>query len=120
MDEGYFPPDTAPQLPAPEQPRRGAPRWLLVGGSALALLTVLGVGVLIGSLSRTQLAQAFGAQQGLSRDAGLNDAIGDHGAGKGRGALSITSIASDSIAAKLADGAAVTIKTTSTTQYLRA
>jgi Domain of unknown function (DUF5666) len=119
MDEGYFPPDTAPQLPAPERPRRGAPRWLLIGGSALALLTVLGAGVLIGSLARPQLAQAFGAQR-LQRDSGFAPGFADRGPGHGRGALTITSVASDSIAAKRADGTAVTIKTTSSTQYFRA
>jgi len=119
MDEGYFPPDTAPQLPAPERPRRGAPRWLLIGGSALALLTVLGAGVVIGSLARPQLAQAFGAQR-LQRDSGFAPGFADHGPGQGRGALTITSVASDSIAAKRADGTVVTIKTTGSTQYFRA
>jgi hypothetical protein len=120
MDEGYYPPDTAPQLPAPEEPRRGAPRWLLIGGGALALLAVLGAGVLIGSVARPQLAQAFGAQQAQGRDFGQAPGFGDHGPGKGPGGLTITSVASDSIAAKRANGATVTIKTTSSTEYARA
>jgi hypothetical protein len=120
MDEGYYPPDTAPQPPAPEQPRRGARRWLLTGGAALALATVLGAGVLIGSMARPQLAQAFGAQQAQGRDTGFGPGFADHGPGKGRGDLTITSVASDSIAAKRANGAAVTIKTDTNTQYFRA
>ena len=120
MDEGYYPPDTAPQLPAPEPQRRRLPLWALIGGGALALLAVLGAGVLIGSLARPQLAQAFGAQQAQNGDFGLHGGFGDHGPGMGRGALTITSVASDSIAAKRADGTAVTIKTTSSTQYFRA
>lgn len=120
MDEGYFPPDTAPQLPAPEPQRRGVPRWALIGGGALALLAVLGAGVLIGSLARPQLSQAFGAQQAQNGDFGFRGGIGDHGPGKGRGALTITSVASDSFGTKRADGTAVTVKTTSSTQYFRA
>jgi hypothetical protein len=120
MDEGYYPPDTAPQLPAPEEPRRGGRRWWLIGGAALALAVVLGVGVLIGSVARPQLAQAFGAQQGQGRDFGFAPGLGDHGPGKRPGVLTVTSVASDSIAAKRADGTAVTIKTTGNTQYLRA
>jgi hypothetical protein len=118
MDDGYFPPDVAPQLPAPQPPRQGAPRWLLIGGSALALLMVLGAGVLIGLLARPQLAQAFGAQDNI----GLNAGFANHGPGegKGRGALTIMSVDSQSIAAKRVDGTAVTIKTTSATQYYRA
>src|SRR6476659_6107971 len=99
MDEGYYPPDTTPQLPAPEQPRRGARRWLLIGGSALALATVLGAGVLIGSMARPQLAQAFGAQQSQRGDAGFGHGFADHGPGKGRGDLTITGLAADSITA---------------------
>jgi hypothetical protein len=120
MDEGYFPPDTAPQLPAPEPQRRGVPRWALIGGAALALLAVLGAGVLIGSLARPQFAQAFGAQRAQGGDFGFAPGIGDHGPSKGRGALTITSVASDSIATKRADGTAVTVKTTTSTQYFRA
>src|SRR6476660_2002245 len=120
MDEGYFPPDTAPQLPAPEPQRRGVPRWALIGGGALALLAVLGAGVLIGSLARPQLSQAFGAQQAQNGSFGDHGGFGDHGPGKGLGAFTITSVASDSIAAKRADGTAVTVKTTSSTQYFRA
>jgi Domain of unknown function (DUF5666) len=120
MDEGYYTPDTAPQLPAPEPPRHGALRWALIGGSALALAAALGAGVLIGTLARPQLAQAFGAQQAQGGDFGFAPGFADHGPGKGRGALTITSLASDSIAAKRADGTTVTIKTTSSTQYFRA
>jgi hypothetical protein len=120
MDEGYFPPDTAPQLPAPEPSRRSVPRWALIGGGALALLAVLGAGVLIGSLARPQLAQAFGAQQARNGNVGDHGDFGNHGPGRGPGALTITSVASDSFGTKRADGTAVTVKTTSSTQYFRA
>jgi hypothetical protein len=120
MDEGYFPPDTAPQLPAPEPQRSGVPRWALIGGGALALVAILGAGVLIGSVARPQLAQAFGVQQAQNGTVGYHGGFGDHGPGKGPGALTITDVASDSIATKRADGTAVTVKTTSSTQYLRA
>src|SRR5689334_1411911 len=103
MDEGYFSPDTAPQLPAPEPQRRGIPRWALIVGSALALLAVLGAGALIGSLARPQLAQAFGAQRAPGGDFGFAPGIRDHGPGKGAGTLTITSVASDSFATKRAD-----------------
>jgi hypothetical protein len=120
MDEGNYPPDTAPQLPAPEPLRRGAPRWALIAGSALALLVILGVGVLIGLLARPQLITAFGAQQIQRGNVGFAPGFADHGPGKGRGPLTITSVASDSITAKRPDGTSVTIKTTSSTQYVRA
>lgn len=120
MDEGHFPPDSAPQLPASEPQRRGVPRWALIVGSALALLAVLGAGMLIGSLARPSFAQAFGAQQGQNGNFGYHGGFGDHGPSKGRGAYTITSVASDSFGTKRADGAAVTVKTTSSTQYFRA
>jgi hypothetical protein len=120
MDEGNYPPDTAPQLPAPEPLRRGVPRWALIAGSALAVLMVLGGGVLIGLLARPQIIQAFGAQQEQRGTFGFAPGFADHGPGKGRGPLTITSVASDSITAKRADGTSVTFKTTSSTQYIRA
>jgi uncharacterized protein DUF5666 len=120
MDEGYFPPDTTPQLPAPESPRRSLPRWALVAGLAFALAAVLGAGLVIGSLARPQLAEAFGAQQARNGNFGFAPGIRDHGPGKGMGALTITSVASDSFGTKRANGTAVTVKTTNSTQYFRA
>jgi hypothetical protein len=76
--------------------------------------------VLIGSLARPQLAQAFGAQQAQHGKLGAYGGFGDHGPGRGPGALTITRVASDSFTTKRADGTAVTVKTTSSTQYFRA
>ena len=120
--------DAAAERPAwPPVPRRRGPRWLLIGGLALAFMLMLGVGVLVGSAIGSTRAAGF-------LPAGVNSAQtvafgpdaqgrafgpGAQGAQGQCGVLTVSSVSGNTIVAKAPDGSTVTIHTTSSTQYTR-
>jgi hypothetical protein len=114
-----------PQYPLHLPPRRAIPRWLLIGGIALAFLLTLGAGAVIGS-SLLQTAQAAGNQptSGFTLPFASSTApAGPSGrpGGPGQcGSLTVSSVNGNTITAKAPDGMTVTIHTSSSTQYTRA
>jgi hypothetical protein len=120
-----------PQYPPPQYPppRRSGPRWLLVGGVALAFLLTLGIGALIGS-SLLQTAQAAGNQPSSgvfalpfassTATAGTSGGPGGPGGPGQCGSLTVSSVSGSTITAKEPDGTTVTIHTTTSTTYSRA
>jgi hypothetical protein len=125
--EGVLPPSspqpfTAPQPPRP--PRRGLPRWLKVGGVAAALL--LGVGGAAAGANALIARAANGPgsaspfsflnQTPFAGHTGHPNGFGRHGRG---GALTVSSVSSQSITTKDASGATVTVNVSGSTQYTR-
>jgi hypothetical protein len=113
--------------PPPSPPRSGVPRWLIIGGAAVALALTLCLGVLIGSATQNSFAASaapgqsharWGTVPGNGTNAGLPGH--GHGPGMGRGGLTVTAVGASTITAKRGDGTSVTIQTNSSTQYLRA
>lgn len=103
--------------PAPA-PRWRGPRWLLVGGLALAFALALGAGALFGAtlLSSAQAASLApgGPASGQFAQASIPGARGGQGQCE---SLTVSSVNGNTIVAKAADGSTVTIHTTSSTQY---
>ena len=99
--------------PRPPGRRRANRRWLAVAGATLALLLTLGVGVLLGSRMIGAQAASFVPGQTLASTPGA------HGPGQ-CDALTITSVSGQTITATARDGGAVTIHTSSGTQYTKA
>ncbi len=113
-----------PQAPRPPR-RRSLRRWLVIGGASAALLLALGVGVGIGASALTAHATSLsGIQATLASLNSKNANGGPHGGpgfGPGRGGdLTVSSLSGQTITAKRPDGASVTVKVSSSTQYTRA
>lgn len=112
MDEIPTPLIPAPPPTANRRWRRALP-WLLIGGAALAMILVFGVGVFAGSLLHSPrsvfAAQVSGVPHGLAFERG-----------HGHGELTVTGVSGQTITATRADGTQVTIHTTSSTTYGRA
>ena len=129
-------------LEQPSAPHRHGRRWLLIGGLALAFMLALGIGTLIGSVTGTTRAAALTQSSSTSGQAltfsqgnvnssqALNNAPGNF---NGPGAfnagpsangpcvsLTVTSVKGNTIVAKSANGASVTIHTTASTHYTQA
>jgi hypothetical protein len=110
-------------------PRRRRFGWLLVGGSALALLLALGLGALLGSQFFS--AQAAAAASGGASNQGVGFSpggpisfqnggqmlAGTPGAHGQCASFTVTAVSGSTITAKAADGSTVTIHTTSSTRY---
>jgi hypothetical protein len=115
----------SPNPPAPRGPSR-VPRWLAIGGLALAFTFALGVGVLIGSGTLPSFANSASPDLSAVQQHGSLGAAGNagfagvmHGFG---GGLAVQSVGANSITATRTgrNGAStnVTINTTTSTQYL--
>jgi hypothetical protein len=98
-------------------------RWLAIGGATAALLLALGVGVGVGaSALSAQAAGGNGWQTTLANFTGMhnnNNGGPGHGPERGEG-LTVSSVSGQTITAKRPSGASVTVKVTSSTQYVRA
>lgn len=106
--QGYYP-------PGPPAGRRSGNRGLVIGGAALALLLMLGLGVLLGSRMTGAQAASFNPLQTLA------STPGSQGQGPGQcDALTVTSVSGQTIVATDRNGGRVTIHTTSATTYTRA
>lgn len=111
--------------PYPQRPpRRGAPRWLKVGGVTAALL-LAGAGAAAGANALTaQAANGGGIASPFSflnstpsaSHTGHFDGFGGHRRG---GDLTVSGVNGQSITTKDASGATVTVKVSSSTQYTR-
>ena len=130
LDAMQTPFSEPPAEPAP--PRRQQRRWLLGGIIALGVLAILGIGALIGANISTANAATVGSNSANTsfiggrgdRQAGFNATPGATGPGGSNpancGTLTVTSVNGTTIVAKASDGTAVTIHTSSTTQYTQA
>lgn len=105
-------------------PRR--PRWLVIGGLALAFALTLGVGTVLGAtlLRTAQAAANTPGANGAPFASGFPQAgtPGPHGGPGGQGqcvALTVSSMSGSTITAKAADGSTVTIHTTASTTYTK-
>jgi hypothetical protein len=113
--------------------RRGR-RWLLIGGLALAFMLAMGVGVLLGTSTRTTQASALTAVSSSSSQSPAVTQGGDNSsqslnfaqpmAGpQGQGqcvTLTVSSVSGNTIVAKPSNGSSVTIHTTASTSYRQA
>ena len=109
-------------------------RWrslLIVSGLALAFMLALGIGVLMGSTTRTTQAASFTSvsdtnTQAQFFQAGDNNnpqsqAFGPGAQGQGQcEAYTVSSVSGNTIVAKTASGSSVTIHTTASTKYSQA
>jgi len=116
-------------LDQPPAPRRHAPRWLLIGGLALAFMLALGIGTLLGSTTGTTQAAALtqgstGSSQTLTFAQGNFNSAQSQAAAPGANgpceALTVSSVNGNTIVAKTSSGSSVTIHTTASTQYTQA
>src|SRR5712691_7196060 len=116
-------------LDQPPAPRRHIPRWLLIGGLALAFMLALGIGTVIGSVTGTTRAAAL-TQGNSNSSQTLNNAPGNFngprasdaspGANGPCEAVTVTSVSGNTIVAKASNGSSVTIHTTASTRYTQA
>ncbi len=122
---GQVPPQYPPYpqyqpYPQYSPPRRRVPRWLLIGGLALAFMFALGIGAAVGS-SLFQTAQAASGQPAAGTFTRPFAAGPDRSGAPGHcGTLTVSSVSGSTITAKAPDGDTVTIHTTSSTQYTKA
>ena len=116
-------------LDQPPAPRRHAPRWLLIGGLALAFMLALGIGTLLGSTTGTTQAAALtqgstGSSQTLTFAQGNFNSAQSQAAAPGANgpceALTVSSVNGNTIVAKTSSGSSVTIHTTASTRYTQA
>lgn len=107
--------------PGPLERRRPRSRGLLMGGAALALLLMLGLGVLLGSRMIGAQAAGVGPGQGFAPGQTFASTPGAQGQSPGQcNALTVTSVSGQTIVATDRDGASVTIHTTSATRVTKA
>ncbi|MEO8973494.1 MAG: DUF5666 domain-containing protein [Ktedonobacteraceae bacterium] len=123
---------TSGKLVPPSARHRGWRSLLLVSGLALAFMLALGIGVLMGSTTRTTQAASFAsvsdtnAQAQFFQSADNNNgfqsqAFGPRAQGQGQcEAMTVSSVSSNTIVAKTASGSSVTIHTTASTKYTKA
>src|SRR6266852_4249197 len=113
-------------LNQPPAPRRHIPRWLLIGGLALAFMLALGIGTVIGSATGTTQAAALtqGSNNGSQTAQGNFNSAQSLAAAPGANgpceALTVSSVNGNTIVAKTSSGSSVTIHTTASTQYTQA
>ena len=126
-------------LDQPPAPRRHIPRWLLIGGLALAFMLALGIGTVIGSVTGTTQAAALtqgstsssqtltfaqGSNNGSQTAQGNFNSAQSQAAAPGANgpceALTVSSVNGNTIVAKTSSGSSVTIHTTASTQYTQA
>lgn len=130
------------QLPAP---RRRGPRWLLMGGLAIAFMFALAVGVFLGTSTGSTQAAALSSgassstqsQVAAQNNSGNDQALIFSQSSNGRSqrqpfnnapggsqgrceSLTVTSVNGGTIVAKTASGSTVTIHTTASTMYTQA
>lgn len=107
--------------PGPPERRRLRSRWPLMGGAALALLLMLGLGVLLGSRMMGAQAASLVSGQGYAPAQTFASTPGAQGQGPGQcDALTVTSVSGQTIVATDRNGASVTIHTSSATHYTKA
>ena len=107
--------------PGPSERRRTRNRGLLMGGAALALLLIIGLGVLLGSRMIGAQAAGLVPSQGFGPAQTFASTPGAQGQSPGQcDALTVTSVSGQTIVATVRNSASFTIHTTSATTYTKA
>lgn len=122
---GEAPSHWTPRPPSGPPPRaRLTPRWLILGGLALAFALTLGIGALVGAaLHSTANAASFVPSSGsFAQNPGARQfpLAGTPGAQGQCDVLTVTSVSGQTIVATAQDGTSVTIHTSASTTYTHA